>query len=377
MNGRLLYPIWVCCVVLLVAACSGDQQAAEVANPSSFEGALSSSDATLSPAAAATPRPSFPTPLPTAATSSVLSASQLVDPLCGQPVKDPSLINRRPLAVKIDNAPVARPQSGLAQACIVYEHIVEAGITRYTAIYLAQDAERVGPIRSGRFIDLGIVQEFDAIFAHFGGNQWVLESYRRTLDADVDLYFDDTLYYRSRFRSAPSNAYSSTPRLRQRAREMGRDGAPAGLSSSRLSSVLPTGGEPASHISLPYSISSRVEYRYDDASNSYKRFLAGQPHLDEESGAQLRVTNVVVQYVVSHPTAILDSNGRPTLRFDTTGEGKVEVFRDGRAYDGRWTKPSPTERTRFLDEKGDPIELRPGNTWVSIVHPATAVRRNP
>ena len=90
----------------------------------------------------------------------------------------------RPYAVMINNINVARPlQSGLQDAYIIYEIIVEGGITRYMALFLDQDTERIGSIRSARHYFLDYALENDAIYVHHGQSPQAQSDFSR-LDVD-------------------------------------------------------------------------------------------------------------------------------------------------------------------------------------------------
>ncbi|HMN61059.1 MAG TPA: DUF3048 domain-containing protein, partial [Anaerolinea sp.] len=122
--------------------------------------------ATLAPSA--TPLPSA-TPVPTlnypAAGMGPTGFPTEVDPLTGLKVTDLTLLDRRPIVIKVENLPREhRPQFGLSRADLVYEYYTEQGSTRFAAVYYGQDAERVGPIRSGRFFDVNVVQMYRGIF---------------------------------------------------------------------------------------------------------------------------------------------------------------------------------------------------------------------
>ncbi|HEX2180590.1 MAG TPA: DUF3048 domain-containing protein, partial [Actinomycetota bacterium] len=80
-------------------------------------------------------------------------------------------INRPALAVKIDNHPRARPQTGLETADIVYEELVEGGLTRFMGVYHCGDAGDLGPVRSARAVDPDIlVQYAPVLFAYSGAS---------------------------------------------------------------------------------------------------------------------------------------------------------------------------------------------------------------
>lgn len=299
-------------------------------------------------------------------------------PLDGEEIQDVALLHRRPLAVKIDNAPAARPQAGLSAACIVYEHLTEWGVTRFTAIFLHKDVDSVGPIRSARLVDLQLAAEYKAIFAHVGASGPIMTRLARSGILDLDEFRYGQFYHRIRERPAPYNVYTSSNRLRQAARLNGWEGevsldrsalfAESPASPEQTSGIGPS--EQAQYIAIPYPGTSRVEYRYQPSSKSYLRYLNGEPQIDANTSEQLRVRNVIIQYAKTWPTDILeDIVGGKSLQIELTGEGKVEVFHNGRMISGKWVHRRADERTQFLTESGAPLALIPGNIWVSLVPP--------
>ena len=122
-----------------------------------------------------------------------------INPLTGEQVDDPDSLNRRPLAIKISNAPAkwVRPQSGLNDADLVFEHITEAGITRFTIIVYGETPQKVGPIRSARLIDLELPAMYDASLAYSGSSEGVRQ---KLLNADFRpriLFAYEPGYYRT------------------------------------------------------------------------------------------------------------------------------------------------------------------------------------
>ncbi|MBI3287286.1 MAG: DUF3048 domain-containing protein, partial [Chloroflexi bacterium] len=127
-------------------------------------------------AACAGGRPA-PTPTPTKTPQPVATPTPTPDPnrcpLTGQRLHNPGLAQRRPLIVKIGNDTRSRPQSGLHKADLVVEHLAEGGITRLDAVYLCQDFEAIGPVRSARLIDIWLAYIFDGILVHVGSSPGV------------------------------------------------------------------------------------------------------------------------------------------------------------------------------------------------------------
>jgi hypothetical protein len=308
-----------------------------------------------------TPRPS-PTPKPGTISASVLS------PLTGLP-SSIEHISRRVVAVKIDNAPGARPQSGLSAAEVVYEHLTESSITRYTAFFHTTDVDRVGPIRSARFVDRDLVQQFDALFAHVGGSPPVLEDLRASAVADMDQFFYDETrpYFRISGRPAPFNMYLDLAAIR----EFGRERHPNAKKTPSMPfyEKAPSLG-PVSQILVPAGPQTvfQSSYIFDRPTRRWHRSIGGEIDVDVATGQAVNVENVLVQRITSRTTEFdEDSLGNKSLWIETTGKGPVSLFRDGTRYDGNWRRESATATTELFNPDGSPLKLRPGRTWVHLI----------
>ncbi len=294
------------------------------------------------------------------------------------------VIRRRPVAVKVANNPEARPQWGLQAADIVYVHPTEAQITRYTAIFQSLLPNRIGPSRSARLIDVEIAREYQCLLAHVGGSPGVLEHLKVLGPLDVEgLYFPlGRVFYRTTDAQPPNNTFIDAQNLSLEGRARGlptqvdieswdfdRDG-------TEYSSGLQTVSLPAQ---AAYPDLFRSFYSYDPGRSNYLRFLAGRPHVDMATGDQIRVDNVVVQWTNIHDSQIIEDHlGALSQVIPLTGSGRAMIFTGGRQTEGRWSRPGPAERTQFLDQDGQPIRFKPGNTWihtldqestVEVVHP--------
>lgn len=320
-----------------------------------------------------TPEPTFTpisiivgTPVPTGTPALLPPLAAERCPLTGERLADPSLASRRPIAVKIEASSVAGPQSGLSRADIVFEHLTEGGITRFTAIYLCQDSEALGPIRSARLIDLEIVPMFDALFAHVGACQSVMELIAQSNIADLDEYLGMPGFHRIPGRKAPYNVYASTDTLWKTASDRGLQRM-VELKGLSFSEKPPPSEATAVHISIPYSRWFTAEYEYDPHRKAYLRSKSGEPFIEAITGEQLIVTNVVVLYAPHTETDIRDNLGAPTLQIELMGQGRATVFRDGLAFEAKWLRSERNRMLRYVDASGNPIPLRPGNTWVQVV----------
>ena len=304
----------------------------------------------------------------TTTTTSTTGRPQVVWPLTGRPADATAPAYRRPaLVVKIDNGPLARPQSGLNAADVVVEEIVESA-TRYLAVFHSSDADPIGPIRSARTSDLAVLAALGRpLFAWSGGNPGV----RAAVGAAnvVDVGFETApraAYFRRVGRSAPSNLYSSTASLREVGAAAGAtDGAPPALFELPASPAGPL-GRPASAIEWRME---GVVQRWDWVDGRFVHSVAGRPHLDRETGEPIVADNVVVLEVAYRPSPA-DPRSPEAV---TVGGGAATVAAGGRAVTGTWSRGRADAALALRTEAGDAIALRPGRTWLVLVRPVTAL----
>lgn len=268
-------------------------------------------------------------------------------------------------AVKIDNAAKARPQAGMMQADVVYEELVEGGLTRFLVVLHCQTAPRLGPIRSARLVDPDLLIPYaPVLFGYSGAAPPVLAKVRSTPGV-VNLVHggNGPAYRRSGSRPAPHNLYTSSEALMARPAAQGIKGPPT--TGFTFDPGLLAGASGGGGVDLSYSNASSVSYAYDAGSQKYLRSQGGRPHNDE-SGAQLSATNVLVFKV---PVQI--AGGSPNI--GVTGEGEATVLRASQAVQGKWRRPSLTDNFTLVDNSGQPIKLAPGNIWINLVPTDRAV----
>jgi hypothetical protein len=284
---------------------------------------------------------------------------------------------QRPIAVIVDNfVPDALPQPGLKQASIVYEAPVEGGLTRLMAIYLERGASAIGPLRSARPYFVAWAAGYRALLVHAGGSPAALNLlYRTPTLANVEATFPSRGFYRSAQSTAPHNLYGSTSAVRSLAHRNRWDRRVSypWVPHKRPAATGLRGGQQSIDIdfSFPGTTSPSaysVTYRYDPQSNTYLRSMGGVPFDDRDTGSQLAVSNVVVLFTSISPLP-RDPKGR--LRINTSGSGQATYFRDGQAIPGRWIKRAAQSPLRLLDERGKPIALNPGQTWIEVVTPGS------
>lgn len=286
-------------------------------------------------------------------------------PLDGTKVTSFAATEKRPVLVQVDNAPAARPQSGLSQADIVYEAMAEGDVTRFSAIFACREVDAIGPVRSARLINLELVPEYTALLSNSGSSRGTSDALEAAALPNINDPSYPQAYWRVDDRAAPHDMMTSTSNIRNAAESVG---IPA---TYKVTPLLFKDDAPApavTSIGVPYSGIADVSYRYDPGSNSWQRFIGGEPHIDSLNGAQISPKNVVIQYVnISDSDIEEDAGGNMGLIFGLQGTGRVQVFRDGQMVEGTWERTGESSVTWYLDASGKPIPLNRGLTFVQLV----------
>lgn len=304
-------------------------------------------------------------PLPSATSSPSLSPvppRRYFWPLTGLPASTASTTPA--LSIKIDNAPGARPQSGLDKADMVFECLVEGGMSRFLAVYHSQAAPLIGPIRSARPVDGALLRALHGgIFAYSGaatGEIAPAKAYSTSYLLSND--YDSVPFHRSQSRSAPSNVYASTASLRAEAgRHSGRLQAPPSLFAYGPASP---GASPATGATLRIGAQASAVWRRSGA--VYLRWENGTPHL-LDNGRQVHARNVVLIHVQVTGSGITDAAGNEDPFVLAYGAGSIEVLRDGVVERGRWSRPTVAAPFQFTSDHGGALTLAPGQTWVELI----------
>ncbi|HEY7874454.1 MAG TPA: DUF3048 domain-containing protein [Actinomycetota bacterium] len=316
--------------VALLGACSGDDPG----------------DDTAAPRASATPPP------PTC-------------PISGVEPDSARFLDRPAVAVKVENHSAAYPLSGLDKAEVVYEELVEGGITRFMAIYHCTDTKKAGPVRSARIVDPAIMTPITRILADAGGNDIVLEALRKADIVSIDENKAGKAMrrvYRPGY-SSEHTLYASTPGIR----DLGKkeyDEAPAD-GTFEFGEPL-DGGVNVRSVTMVFSGSTTVTYKW--AGGKWHRSDDGVP-LEMESGVPIAVDNVIIeQHEVNFSKTIVDSAGNPSVDIaDVTGTGKAVLFRDGQMYEGRWLRKTVESAVVYRTKDGETMALDPGTTWIELL----------
>ena len=261
------------------------------------------------------------------------------------------------LTAKIDNVVAARPQTGLTAADLVYVEPVEGGLTRLLAVFQSRIPPVVGPVRSVRETDLQVLARLSAGALAFSGAAPELRPLLAGAPVvDVSAPAVPAAYYRERDRPSPHNVYARTAAL--------SGGGPPRDVGFRFG-PLPADGRATVHVTVGYP-SASIAVDWVAAERRWVFGVDGAPLLATEGGRPGAAT-VVLQRVVVRDTAVRDAAGNPSPFAESVGRGAAVVLRDGQAFDGTWSRPSPEAPTTFTRPDGTPLTFATGPVWVLLL----------
>ncbi|WP_425446102.1 DUF3048 domain-containing protein [Dethiothermospora halolimnae] len=285
-------------------------------------------------------------------------------PLSGLYAKEEK-VNRRPVAVMIDNHPRARWQAGISQAEIVYEFPVEGTYTRYMAIFLINDPSHIGPIRSSRPYFVSSLLEYDPVYVRVGGSEAAKRDVRNLNVADIDGLSSSKAVFKRYYKTnkkAPNNMYSTMDIIRKTQKERGYKLTGDYKGFKFYDKDTDIVGNSAKDVVIRYNKDNTTEYKYDNKEKIYKRYKDGKLHIDELDNKTLKVKNILIQKA---KTTVIDSEGR--LAIDIIGSGKGKYITNGSIVDITWKKKTRRSKTIYYDKEGTELKLNPGITWIQVL----------
>lgn len=333
--------------VLSSSSSASVTQSAAVASPVAQPRSGSVGHSTIAPSMV----PSDPVP---SLVPSIAPSPPPVSPFTGLPTD----LGAPVLCVKIDNAEVARPQSGLELADLVYVEPVEGGLSRLLGVYQSRVPPVVGPVRSSRASDVELLANFGRPALAFSGaaaEVGALVAHAPILDVSAIARAGD--YRRDRRRPMPHNLYGDANRLRE-------GGAPPRDIGFRFGPP-PPGGRPVPGTEVRYPATA-IGVQWVPAESRWVISMDGSP-LTSASGPRPGAATVVLQRVSVHATSVHDAAGAASPFAATVGSGDVVVLRDGLAFSGSWSRPTPDAITTFNLPDGSPLTFASGPVWVILV----------
>jgi hypothetical protein len=301
-----------------------------------------------------------------------------INPLTGLVVDDPTLLDRRPLIVKISNFPafVRESQIGLNEAEIVWEHLLAGGVTRFSAVFYATDLEKVGPIRSGRLVDFELTRMYRSLFAFSGMAQ----------GANDVLFRDALMVSRVVGGSGPCppfcrypqegialehTLFGDTAAIRtDYATERGADLTAEPIYGMAFSDTTPAGGLPLDTLRVRYS-ETVSEWDWDAETERWLHLQDGEAHIQGGTGDRVAAKNIVVIEEEHTVQPFVSENywgpGDFAFSVNFIGSGRVLLLRDGRYWAGEWRRATREEPLSFYDLDGNVFPFTPGNTFFNLV----------
>lgn len=299
-------------------------------------------------------------------TTSENNEETAINPLTGLLV-NAEASKRRPIGVMINNLKPALPQSGIAQADVVYETLVEGAITRLYAIFQDFDSSKIGPIRSARHYYLDFAFDFDALYVHYGLSP---QAYTAIKNLNVPSLnglsaLDSIMCYQDKNRVRPHSTYTSFEGLMAGIDYKGYNlmanpdfHNPLYFSENEYT---PSEGGNASVVRLDYSGYSKPWFEYKDG--VYLRYQFNQPHIDDQTGEQLSYKNIIIEItdIYNIPG---DTSGRLDMSLISKGNGYY--ITNGKVIPIFWKKMSHYQPTVYYLESGEKLLINKGKTWISV-----------
>lgn len=273
----------------------------------------------------------------------------------------------RPFAVMFNNVKDANPQSGTQEASIVYEALVEGGITRLMGIFEDLHPDRIGSVRSGRQYFASIADEYDAIFVSYGESSYCTEKISELgLDQISGLKGEGrTVFYRDTSIKAPHNAFASKEGIlkgrQMRKYETLYDVTLNNHFTFKDQEMDINSQEDVNKLTINFSRFASPYFNYDKEAKVYKRFQLGGEHIDANSGKQLEFKNIIIQFVDG-----LSIDETRNFSFKE-GSGQGYYITNGKAIPVTWTKNEKTRTMVYYDGEGEILSINPGKTYVGII----------
>lgn len=276
--------------------------------------------------------------------------------------------NTRPIAVMINNIKVAQPyQTGLNDAYLVYEIIVEGGITRLMAIFKDANNIQIGTIRSSRHYYLDYVLENDAIYTHFGYSNRAKKDISNLKIDNVNGLVDD-FYWRDKNLpvSSEHTVYTNIKNIEQMIEKKKYENTTnqdilLNYSADEIDLSTKENSIKANNVTIKYSNYQTNEFIYDEINKNYIRKSNGEIRQDYITKENFTVKNLITYQVSNHN---IDSYGRQDI--NNIGSGEGYYISNGHAIKITWEKNARDSQTIYKDLDGTELIVNDGNTYIEI-----------
>ena len=314
------------------------------------------------------------------------SPSIVIDPLTGLPPDNPSLLQRRPLAIKIALYPRVVPIFGLSRVDVAFEYYIEWGDSRFIGVFYGQDASQVGPVRSGRYFDEHVLRMYHAYYVFNNADPreqdyFLGSDFQKFLVVPGGSSAACPPFFTYRWSKDVSDVnhfeqYFDTTKFSKCLAKKGADNLSQPLRSGFMSEQAPLGGMPVKRIFTRYSENDYDYWDYDSTSGRYLRYQqpndVGDPQetyvplMDNLTNQQVAADNVVTLFV---PYTFANDNEQQdeVYHVNLIDSGNAYVFRNGLALPARWLRTDINQPLLVTSLDGSPIYLKPGQTFFQVI----------
>ena len=357
---KIAYVILISITAVLLLGCKKDSKESVSAIQDFNENATQQEEITASPTAT-------PTLAPTTPPVDQNHDGKMRSYLSGEwvPVE---VGTNRPYAYQFNNFKTVSNQWGISQADIIYECIVEGGITRLLGIGENYSGDRIGSTRSARHYFVSIADEYNAIYIHYGGTKYARAKISElgVDELDGNSGIGTTVFYRDKSIKAPHNAFATLKGIQKGIEKKGfetkySDGYQPHFSFYEEDTEL-SSGSPVNKITLDFSSYITPYFEYNATDKLFYRFQFGAPHKDSNTGKQLAFKNIIIQFVKEWN---IDKNGYQTMDL-ANSSGKGCYITNGKMVPITWKKNEAKSFMRYYNEAGEELTINPGKTYITL-----------
>lgn len=321
------------------------------------------------------------TPQPTQVVYGVGNTPPDINPLTGEVVADPQILNRRPVFVKVSNFPArgSRPQAGLSYADLVFEYYIGEGMNRFLPVYYGQDTEKAWPLRSGRLVDAQLVNMYQGVLVYGNADPDKVDMVLLGELGDRAVSFDDAACPAicGIATHSETGVYVNTAEITAFTSRIGVKNIRYPLEGMLFKEKIPESSAQADQVDIFFRSWNRSEWHFDPETGKYLRWTELWdtqrddawdehpiiPHVESITNQQLAFSNIVILHALYDEYAA-------TLHdieiWDNLENQRAYYFRDGIMVAGSWRAPKRDQPIQFINQNGVPMALKPGNTWIMI-----------
>jgi hypothetical protein len=297
-----------------------------------------------------------------------------LNPLTGLEVSNPEILNRRPVMIKVSNYPaIGRPHAGLAYADLVFDYYIGVGQNRFLAVFYGQDAASIGPVRSGRLVDIQMTNLYQGILGFGSADGDTLDSIfgnlgRRAIsnpEAPCPAFCGSDTH-------SVIGVFANSAEISYWYSQQAKDNHRYDLSGMKFGDLDGTVSKAGSQVTIKFNYYNRTDWKYDSGSNQYLRWMNDEmqpesfnmiPSTERATGKQLGFSNLII--IFAKYTEFAPSKHDVSLWGNTKGQRAV-LFRNGVMIEGTWKTNSRSKPIQFFDSSGNSLPLTRGNSWIVI-----------